>query len=125
MYEDLRDLAEQAADPDLSNDDYCDLRDLAAQFDPNAPKTHAGPVTDDEREHVARILADAADNEPTMIPVCDFTEYARELAEDIGAISRETQWPFCAIDWEQAALDLSMDYTEVTYAGTDYYTRAY
>ena len=53
-----------------------------------------------------------------------FTEYAQELAEDIGAINSEASWPAYCIDWERAAGDLKQDYTEVEYRGTTYYVRS-
>jgi hypothetical protein len=43
-------------------------------------------------------IEDVAENEPTMIPASDFTEYAQELAEEIGAIGRDAQWPVYCID---------------------------
>ena len=36
----------------------------------------------------------------TLISESYFEDYAQELAEDIGAISRDTQWPLNCIDWE-------------------------
>ena len=60
----------------------------------------------------------------TLIAVDDFEDYARELAEDIGAIDRNAKWPNMCIDWEQAANELAMDYTTVSYQGDDYYVRA-
>lgn len=33
-------------------------------------------------------------------------DYAQELAEDIGAISRDAQWPLYCIDWERAWREL-------------------
>lgn len=59
----------------------------------------------------------------TMIPVDDFEDYARELANDIGAIDPNAGWPTGHIDWEKAARELAMDYTEVEYKGTSYYVR--
>lgn len=52
-----------------------------------------------------------------------FEDYAQELAEDIGAINRDLSWPNNCIDWEQAARELQMDYTEVTFDGVEYWTR--
>lgn len=125
MYHDLRDLADLLSDPDLSNDEYCDLRDLAAQYDyMQTPEPHAGPVTEEERERVAAILNDAADNDPTLILESEFEDYARELADDIGAVDKNAGWPTRCIDWEQAAAELAQDYTTVTYQGNDYYNRA-
>lgn len=59
----------------------------------------------------------------TMIPVDDFTEYAKELAEDIGSITGEEQWPLSHIDWEAAADELKADYIEVSYADRQYLIR--
>ena len=60
----------------------------------------------------------------TLIPVDDFEEYARQFAEDIGAMPDDSQWPCTCINWEKAADELAQDYSEVTYQGTDYYVRA-
>ena len=60
----------------------------------------------------------------TLIPVGSFEDYARELADDIGAIDRNAGWPCNCIDWEQAARELAVDYSVVTYQGEDYYVRA-
>ena len=59
-----------------------------------------------------------------MIPESEFEDYARQLAEDIGAIPDDAQWPCTCIDWERAARELAMDYFTVTYQGEDYYVRA-
>ena len=60
--------------------------------------------------------------EPMLIADDDFEEYARELAEDLGL--RVDGWPNSYIDWERAADALRVDYTSVTYDGTDYLHRA-
>ena len=52
-----------------------------------------------------------------------FEEYAQQLAEDIGAITDNMQWPCTCIDWEQAASKLQMDYTSVEYEGVTYWVR--
>jgi antirestriction protein len=59
----------------------------------------------------------------TMIPENDFEDYARELAEDIGAISGNEEWPCNCIDWERAARELVMDYSTVEYQGDTYLVR--
>ena len=60
-----------------------------------------------------------------MIPADDFTDYAQELAEDIGAIDRDAKWPVYCIDWERAARELKMDYASVRVNGTTYYFCAF
>jgi antirestriction protein len=52
-----------------------------------------------------------------------FEDYARELADDIGAIRNDAQWPATCIDWEKAADDLAIDYASVRFLGYDYYVR--
>lgn len=53
-----------------------------------------------------------------------FHIYARELAEDIGAVPDDGAWPLPHIDWEAAAKELSMDYSGVVFAGRIWYYRA-
>ena len=60
----------------------------------------------------------------TMIREDTFEDYARELAEDIGAMPEGNNWPAYCIDWEWAARELAMDYTSVRFMGTDYLIRA-
>jgi hypothetical protein len=53
-----------------------------------------------------------------------FTEYAQELAEDIGAVNCDASWPNQYIDWERAADALKADYTSVDFDGVDYWVRS-
>lgn len=52
-----------------------------------------------------------------------FKEYAKEVADDIGATGREFQWPLVHIDWEAAAEQLQQDYTDVDFDGVTYWMR--
>lgn len=52
-----------------------------------------------------------------------FEDYARQLAEDIGAIPDDAKWPCTCIDWEKAAEELRMDYTAVSFGEVTYWTR--
>jgi soluble cytochrome b562 len=80
----------------------------------------------EELEELEELEAEISDfrHGETMIPVDDFEDYARELAEDLGAIERNASWPNNHIDWEAAAEALAQDYTIVSYQGDDYYARA-
>ena len=60
----------------------------------------------------------------TLINEDYFTEYAQELAEDIGAIDRDSNWPACHIDWDEAADHLKMDYSCVDFDGVEYWARS-
>lgn len=53
-----------------------------------------------------------------------FQEYAQELAEDIGAIGQNEQWPLRHIDWEAAADELKQDYMSLDFDGVEYWMRA-
>lgn len=59
----------------------------------------------------------------TMIRDSYFETYARELAEDIGAVENENVWPTMFIDWEAAADALRMDYFSVDFDGVTYWVR--
>lgn len=52
-----------------------------------------------------------------------FETYAREFAEDIGAISGDERWPATCIDWEKAASELQYDYSSVDFDGETYWYR--
>lgn len=59
----------------------------------------------------------------TLIRDSYFVAYAQELAEDIGAIKDNGQWPNYCIDWDRAARELQMDYTSVEFGGVTYWVR--
>jgi hypothetical protein len=61
----------------------------------------------------------------TFIPRRDWVEYARELAEDIGAfdVEKNSEWPLRHIDWESAAEELEQDYAEIEIGGSTYLFR--
>jgi len=52
-----------------------------------------------------------------------FTEYAQQLADDMGAVPDDAAWPLTCIDWQQAARELKMDYTAVEFDGVTYWIR--
>ena len=60
----------------------------------------------------------------TLIRESYFEDYARELADDIGAVSGNESWPLTCIDWERAARELRMDYTSADFDGITYYYRS-
>lgn len=53
-----------------------------------------------------------------------FVTYAEQLADDIGAVSSQAEWPTNFIDWERAADQLKMDYTAIEIDGTRYWGRS-
>ncbi len=94
-----------------------------------------GTKDEDEREELQKLKAlntslkdNGFDNEVlefgvTLISDDYFEDYAREFAKDIGAISRDTQWPATYIDWTAAAEALQQDYTEIDFDGATYWAR--
>lgn len=85
-----------------------------------------------ERAELATLLAlqDEADSycsdwEHGMQLIRDsyFEDYARQLAEDIGAIDTDIGWPSNCIDWGQATSELQQDYTSVDFDGVTYWVR--
>lgn len=53
----------------------------------------------------------------------DFEDYARELADDIGAVPEDATWPNNCIDWAQAADELRQDYSAVEIGKVTYWYR--
>lgn len=124
---------------DISNsDDIIDSRDVEERIAEleRARDARDDPDSDwpgsDESEELAMLCAFRDEAEPycpdwrygaMLIRESYFTDYAKELAEDIGAISRDAQWPLAHIDWEAAAQALLIDYSEASFDGVTYYFR--
>ena len=92
---------EDQLDPD-EQDELEALQDLASQ----------GENLSEDWSHGATLIRDSY-----------FTQYAQELAEDIGAISNLTDWPARHIDWKQAVEELQIDYTTLVFDGVDYWAK--
>lgn len=129
---------------ELNNtDDIIDVRDMIARVEElederDAFDTESGNFEDsDEGAELAKleeVLADLqgmggdeqwrGDWYPvTLIRDDYFEQYARDLADDIGAINRDAKWPNTHIDWEAAARDLQQDYSSVEWDGVTYWYR--
>lgn len=52
-----------------------------------------------------------------------FEEYARQFADDVGAVKADATWPNNHIDWEAAAEDLQSDYTAIEFRGVTFWIR--
>jgi antirestriction protein len=102
---------------------YINLRDVIVNkaTEPETYATWARAM----RENVGCSLEYMAEHEPVMIPEYEWEAYARQLAEDIGAISTDGGWPVYCIDWERAARELAADYSKVEVDGTTYYYRSF
>jgi hypothetical protein len=60
----------------------------------------------------------------TLIAERYFVEYAKQLADDIGAVNDDQGWPLSFIDWDAAAEALMADYIELEVLGSTYLARA-
>ncbi len=58
----------------------------------------------------------------TLIRDSYFTDYARELLEDIGDLPKDLPH-YIEIDWEATARNICMDYTSVDFDGVTYWIR--
>lgn len=58
----------------------------------------------------------------TLISDMYWEEYVKELCEDIGDVPRDMPH-YIAIDWEQTAENISVDYSEANINGNTYYFR--
>ncbi len=123
-FEELRDeLLEAGATTDLDSDLIL-----------SADATTDVSETQEEHDSLKSLLEDLQGNggdhqwegswyPVTLIADSHFEDYARELAEDIGAISRDDSWPHNFIDWERAAHALQQDYSSVTWNGNEFWYR--
>ena len=110
--------------------DVIDSREVIARID--YLSTDVDSLTDDERAELAALQAFAEQGDTladwihgeTLIRDSYFEDYARELADDIGAVPADASWPAYCIDWERAARDLKMDYTPIDFGDVTYWGRS-
>jgi len=132
--EDYRDAAVEALDTARKNPDNTTEENEAEVWTAEDGTEYGWTVDWDEeteREYrMLKALEDEASGSPdwrhgeTLIAEHYFEDYARELADDIGAIDKDAGWPMTCIDWEQAADALKQDYTSVDFDGETYWIRA-
>lgn len=115
----------------LQSDWETDGERLQGEMGPTFDDWLVSQDSDDAQElKILRALQDEAEGYAsdwrygaTLINESYFEDYARELADDIGATKKDQGWPYNHIDWEAAADELLGDYTEVSFDGTTYYVR--
>lgn len=113
---------------DLRGAGFIDSRDLTDTLSEleERPSSERG---DDEQELVDAIreLAGSGIEDweygATLIRADHFIGYARELAQDIGRVSGNKDWPLNHVDWARAADELQADYALVDFLGHDYLVR--
>lgn len=107
---------------------------MCARCDEHAEGCEGCPETDpldeDEAAELAALIEFRDDirasdwiHGETLIADSYFKEYAQELAEDIGAIGKDLQWPACHIDWDAAVEALQMDYSASELFGYTFWAR--
>lgn len=137
-----------ASEPITGTEDVIDSRDVIARIEyltasfmeatGDDPDDYAmsgddwrAGLSDDEADELVALLelAEQGESAPdwqygeVLIHDDYFEDYARELAEDIGAINRDAAWPANCIDWGQAARELRVDYWSVEFKGETYWIR--
>ena len=114
--------------------EYVDIRDMIERYEELEDDESLNEEDTAERDALKELLDDLRSNggetpwrgdwyPVTLIRDDLFMEYAKELAEDIGAIVCATLWPCTCIDWEKAVQELQADYSSVEYDGDTYWYR--
>lgn len=115
--------------PPSNSEDVLDSRDILARIEELEGQEKIDENEADELTVLTR-LAEEASGSPdwtdgeTLIRDSYFEDYARELAEDTGAMPDSSSWPARCIDWKQAAEELQNDYFSVDFDGVEYWIRS-
>lgn len=121
------------SDPTNSND-IVDVRDVIARYEELSAIEERDEDEETEFSSLTKLLNELCGSggdeqwrgdwyPVTLIRDDYFEQYARDLADDIGAINRDAKWPNTHIDWEAAARDLQQDYSSVEWDGVTYWYR--
>lgn len=113
-----------------SHDDVIDSRDIIARIEELEALAEESDADEDETGELETLKAFAKKCEyggvadwrfgATLIHKDHFEDYAKELAEEIGA-TKDAKWPNNYIDWGKAAEELKQGYMEVEFEGSTYY----
>lgn len=128
---DMRDLAELARDcgveiddPDTDAEDVQDSRETLAKLAELADELGQSNDAEDA-DSVADALEAVGDNmSVALIGENSFTDYCEEFVTDCGYLTSDTP-SFLSnnINWDGVAEDLKVDYTEITFDGSDWLIR--
>ena len=116
--------------PIYNTEDVIDSRDVIARIEYLSDEDYTRSAMEETELATLRALASEGegcgdwDYGEALIRDSYFTDYARELAENIGAIDRKATWPNQYIDWEAAAEHLKADYIDVDWDGVRYWIRS-
>lgn len=111
-----------------NTDDVIDSRDVIARLE---YLRDGDGLTDDEKRELDALIkldGEGRDYAPdweygaTLIRDSYFTDYARELLEDCGDIPKDIPH-YIAIDWDQTAHNIRVDYTPVDFGNVTYWVR--
>ena len=118
--------------PVENTEDVIDSRDIIGRIEDLEFNLDSEIIDEAEAEELKCLkeLADDGEGSPdwqyvaVLISDSYFPQYAQELAEDIGAVDADAEWPLRHIDWEAAAEELKADYFSVDFDGVEYWIRA-
>ena len=117
-----------------NHDDVIDLRDVIAEIERLEKLEDRDESEDEELKRLMAFMDECKGNGGDeqwrgdwypILAISDiyFSQYTRELADDLGLLGKKVEWPHTCIDWEKAATELQGDYTLVDFDGTDYWVR--
>ena len=113
--------------------EYQDVIDSRVIIDRISYLSDDDDLDENEIEELAKLVALAKEGEEystdwihgeAIIRYSYFKQYAQELAEEIGAVTDDVVWPNNCIDWDEAARELSMDYTSIDFGDVEYFIRS-
>jgi hypothetical protein len=121
-----------ATTPISNTEDLIDVRDVIERFE--WLNEEDGDLRNDELRSLTALLDNLkgyggdeqwrGDWYPiSLIRDSYFEAYAREFADDIGAVNHDIGWPQAHIDWSAAARALQQDYSTVAFDGVIYWYR--
>ncbi len=139
---DSRDIISRIDDLESAESDVTEATEELAEIEESEPSATAAQIAEarearddaadafpaEDREELETLRGIASDGNygdwdhgATLILDSHFSDYAREFAADIGAISADAHWPLCHIDWDAAADALKTDYIEIEAEGETYF----
>ena len=119
LEETLDKAREQLAFAELNHTDDAAARERVADLEQEQKEWKE--ENDARVKELGELLNEVGDH-VDMIPVGDFTDYVEEMLQDNGDIPNGFP-DYIVIDWQATAENIMVDYSNVTFEGTDYLYR--
>ena len=116
-------------DPIDQYSDVLHMDDIEGRAEHLQEEIEDGEILTDEElaelESLKEVIEEVGEcTSETLIRHTHFKDFAKQFAEDVGALPKNPKWPLTNIDWDLAVVEFQMDYSAVDLLGQEFWWRS-